>query len=175
MARWRRTGSPASTTVRRRRSRLLAGSLLIVVLPLSACSSSQISPAEQPDRVHSAAGVPAADEQAIRLTIDRLNETAAGKVPDQQAALATAVEPGSTAALDDCPAATATLKFLPVYSALRATPEWAPDKGALTGTIYALPTLIRIYTGDRVTATDLSTLHFGVQSGEAFLTPLCVS
>ena len=37
--------------------------------------------------------------------------------------------------------------------------------GSLTGTVYALPTLIRIYTGDRITGTDLTTLHLGVQAG----------
>ena len=45
---------------------------------------------------------------------------------------------------------------------LRPAPGWTPQTGALSGTVYALPTLIRIYTGDRITGTDLTTLHLGV-------------
>lgn len=146
-----------------------------LLLSLAACTAPS-SPGAVVDLVRpGAAAVPADDEQAIRATIDRFNHTAAGAVADQQAALAAAVESGSATALEDCPVATATLRLIPVYPALRAAPDWTPDKGTLTGTVYALPTLIRIYTGDRVTATDLTTLHLGVQNDEAFLTPLCVS
>ena len=149
--------------------------LLTVVLALPACTSTPSSASAVADLVGSTTGaIPTDDEQAIRATVDRLNATAGGSVAGQQAALAAALEPDSTSALDDCPAATTTLRFLPVYSALRPSPEWTPRKAALAGTVYALPTLIRIYTGDRVTATDLTTLHFGVSSGEAFITPLCV-
>ena len=109
------------------------------------------------------------------MTIDRLNAAAGGSIADQQAALTAAVEPDLAKALADCPAVTATLHFEPVYPGLRPSPEWSPKQGALTGTVYALPTLITIFTGDRATATDLTTLHLGVAQGEAFLTPLCVS
>lgn len=177
----RRSGRPEHPGAGRRSSAglrgwLLTASLLTVVLPLAACTGTPPSAAAVAELIRSSTGaIPTDDEQAIRTIIDRLNNTAGGAVPDQQGALAAVVEPGSAGALDDCRAATTTLRFLPVYSALRPSPEWTPRKGGLTGTVYALPTLIRIYTGERVTATDLTTLHLGVVAGEAFLTPLCVS
>lgn len=46
------------------------------------------------------------------------------------------------------------------------------------GTAYQWPALIRIFTGDRVVGTDLTTLQMIVRSGgteaEAYLTPFCV-
>jgi len=120
------------------------------------------------------ASVPSEDEQAIRATIDRLNATASGPVADQRSALAAAVDPALIAALDQCPNATTTLRFEPVYRDLREAPGWAAPSGELAGTVYALPALVRIFTGDRITGTDLTTLHLGVQQGEAFLTPLCI-
>jgi hypothetical protein len=95
-------------------------------------------------------------------------------VSAQQSVLQSLVDPALVAELDRCPAATTTLRFEPVYAGLRPAPDWTSTGGTLTGTIYALPTLIRIYTGDRITGTDLATLHFGTSSDEAFLTPLCV-
>jgi hypothetical protein len=103
-----------------------------------------------------------------------LNEAAAGAVSTQQDVLRSLVEPELSAALDKCPPATTTLRFEPVYAGLRPSPGWAPTGGELSGTVYALPSLIRIYTGDRITGTDLTTLHFGVNPDEAFLTPLCI-
>jgi hypothetical protein len=118
--------------------------------------------------------IPADDETAIRAAIDRLNATATGSVADQQAALADLVDPALASTLDQCPAATTTLHFEPVYRGLRASPDWTAPSGSLVGTVYAVPSLVRIYTGDRITGTDLTTLHLGVQAGEAYLTPLCV-
>jgi hypothetical protein len=156
-------------------ARLLAGVLVVVLLPLAACTP-QPATAAVAELVASNAGTAAPEDgQAIHATIDRLNEAAGGTVAEQQAAFAAAVEPSSTPALNACPRATTTVRFLPVYSALRPTPDRHPADGTLNGTVYALPTLVRIYTGDRVTATDLTTLHFGVAAGEAFLTPLCIN
>jgi len=118
--------------------------------------------------------VPQADEKAIRNAIDELNSAAGSGVRGQQETLAALVEPALAQSLDDCAPATTTLRFEPIYPGLRAAPGWTGSSGSLTGTIYALPTLIRIYTGDRITGTDLTTLHLGVQAGEAYLTPLCV-
>jgi len=155
---------------------VLAAMLLTWILLLPACSTTPFAPPAVADHIRSGTtAIPADDEQAIRTTVDRLNGTAGGAVADQQAQFEAAVDPSSAQALADCPAATTTLLFRPVYSGLRPTLGWAPQQGALTGTIYALPTLITIYTGDRVTATDLTTLHLGVADGEAFLTPLCVN
>ena len=142
------------------------------------CTSPQAAPADG-DAVAPASAaesaVPAADEQAIRATIDRLNATAAGDVPDQQSVLSSVVDPAQTNGLAGCGPATTTVRLEPVYEGLRAIPSWTSGGNALAGTVYALPSLIRVYTGDRMTATDLTTLHLGVQGGEAFLTPLCVN
>ena len=66
--------------------------------------------------------VPAADEQAIRATIDRLNATAAGDVPDQQAVLGLVVDPALSSALAGCGPATTTLRLEPVYPGFAGRP-----------------------------------------------------
>jgi hypothetical protein len=147
---------------------------VILAVGAAGCTADGAAPATQQEVSNVAAQVPADDEAAIRRTIDALNATSAGTVANQQAALATSVEPALTSALDDCPPATTTLRFEPIYPALRASPDWTSSTGTLTGTVYALPTLLRIFTGDRMTGTDLTTLHLAVQAGEAFTTPLCV-
>ena len=143
--------------------------VLSVLMIAAACTDAQ-PPSSTP-----APTVPAADEQAIRATVERVNATAGGSVADQQKVLAQVVDSGAAAALRRCPPTTATLRFEPVYQGLRGTPDWRPDTGSLSGTVYALPTLIRIYTGDRITGTDLTTLHLGVRGDVALLTALCVS
>jgi hypothetical protein len=145
----------------------------------SACTADQgaadsITPAESGyAQAGSSPNIPDADAQSIRKTIEAMNAAAVGGVAEQQAALAAVVEPALAKSLDDCAPATTTLQFEPIYRGLRPAPGWTGSAGPLSGTVYALPTLIRIYTGDRITGTDLTTLHFGVQAGEAFLTPLC--
>jgi hypothetical protein len=120
------------------------------------------------------AGVPPGDSAAIRHAIDAINAGAGGPVSVQRSVLAHLVSPALAAALRNCPPATTTLRFEPVYAGLRPTPAWSSPHGAPAGTIYALPVLIRIYTGDRITGTDLSTLHLGVHGHRAAITPLCV-
>jgi hypothetical protein len=120
------------------------------------------------------AAVPPGDGAAIRHAIDAINATAGGPVSDQQAVLAHLVSPALAAALRNCPSATTTLRFEPVYTGLRPTPAWSSPHGVPAGTVYALPVLIRIYTGDRITGTDLATLHLGVRGHAASITPLCV-
>jgi hypothetical protein len=157
----------------------MAGILALAVLAaVSACTSEgpPANPAATATAVLAPTGsdVPVEDEAAIRRTIDGVNATARGPVGDQRSALSAVVDPSLASTLDQCPTATSTLLFDPVYRDLRAVPGWAAPSGPLTGTVYALPSLVRIYTGDRITGTDLTTLHFGVQQGEAYLTPLCV-
>ena len=159
--------SPAAVL---RAAAVLRGAAVLGTLVMTAsCTGTQALPSTL------ASTVPAADEQAIRATLQRVNATAGGPVSNQQQVLADLVDPGSAAALHRCPRTTATLRFEPVYQGLRSAPDWRPAAGSLTGTVYALPALIRIYTGDRVTGTDLTTLHLAVQGGEASLTALCVS
>jgi hypothetical protein len=159
---------------RRRRAQPAALALLsaAALLAIAACTPGAASVDPGPARASSA--IADDDEQAITRTIERFNAAAAGPVVSQQTVLADLVDPALIGALDRCPPATATLRFEPIYPALRPAPGWVPRQGALGGTIYALPTLIRIYTGDRITGTDLTTLHLGVHDGEAYLTSLCL-
>jgi len=165
---------------KRARQRTLTGRLVraaaavsVGVGLLSGCTAGAVLPA-----VSATAARPSApagqDEQAIRSAIDAVNATAGGSVAGQQAALAEVVDPALSDAFRHCPPASTTLRFEPVYAGLRATPDWTGADGTPAGTLYALPVLIRIYTGDRITGTDLTTLHLGVHDGAASITPLCV-
>jgi hypothetical protein len=150
----------------------LAVLIVAALVTISACTPDP-SPAVTTQAAESSS-IPADDEHAIARTIDRFNAAAAGPVAGQQTVLSDLIDPALVGGLDKCPPATATLRFEPIYPALRPAPGWVPRQGALGGTIYALPTLIRIYTGDRITGTDLTTLHLGVHDGEAYLTSLCL-
>ena len=150
-----------------------AAAVSVGVGVLSACTAGAVLPAAS--TTAAAPSAPAGqDEQAIRSAIDAVNATAGGSVAGQQAVLATIVDPALSDAFRHCPPASTTLRFEPVYAGLRATPDWAGADGTPAGTLYALPVLIRIYTGDRITGTDLTTLHLGVHDGAASITPLCV-
>ena len=111
----------------------------------------------------------------VRHTIEEFNATAAGPVTAQKAKLAELVSPGQASVQSRCPAATSTISFEPVYARLTPAPDWKPTSGTLPGTVYALPTLIRVYTGDRITSTDLTDLHVSIQGGRAWLPALCLT
>ena len=116
--------------------------------------------------------IPLPDLQAIRSTVEELNARSAGPVAAQQAVLRELVEPSTIATLDACPPATTTLRFEPVYPGLRPIAAGTADDPSNTS--YALPALIRVYTGDRITGTDLTTLQLTVRENAAFITPICV-
>jgi hypothetical protein len=156
----------------RRPRAALAVLIVAALLTVAACTPGPSPVAAT--RAEESTSIPAGDEQAIARTIDTFNAAAAGPVAGQQTVLSHLIDPALVGGLDKCPPATATLRFEPIYQALRPAPDWTPRTGALGGTVYALPTLIRIYTGDRITGTDLTTLHLGVHDGEAYLTSLCL-
>lgn len=172
----------ASKGLRRGRSRRLVSAAVAVgaaVALLSGCTAGAVLPAPAPalsttNAPSTPPGAVQSDEQAIRSAIDAVNATAGGSVAGQQAVLAAIVDPALSDAFRHCSPASATLRFEPVYAGLRATPDWTGADGTPAGTLYALPVLIRIYTGDRITGTDLTTLHLGVHDGAASITPLCV-
>jgi len=145
----------------------------LVVWLVTGCTANA-PPADPTGASAAPGGAQQDDEQAIRSAIDAVNATAGGPVAGQQTVLATVVDPALSDAFRHCSPATTTLRFEPVYNGLRATPDWTGADGTPAGTLYALPVLIRIYTGDRITGTDLTTLHFGVHDGAASITPLCV-
>jgi hypothetical protein len=114
-------------------------------------------------------------QQDVQRAVDSFNATAGGPVSGQQAALAALLDDGQRSVQGRCAVPTTTLKFEPVYGRLVPAPGWKPSQGTLSGTVYALPTLIRIYTGNRITGTDLTDLHVVVQDGRARLPALCAA
>jgi hypothetical protein len=165
--------------------------VLLIAAALIGTAGCQGAPARDPDTVPTAGGsggpaAPQADLEAIRSTIDAVNATAGGSVADQQAQLSAHLDPARRAELQRCPTATTTVRFEPVERGLRAVPDPQPDPAPApapapdgAATTYALPALIRIFSGDRLIGTDLTTLHLVVRAGdgagEAYLTPFCVN
>lgn len=111
----------------------------------------------------------------IRQAINSFDAAAGGPVGAQQTVLLSLVSPGQTTVQRHCPVATSTITFDPVYARLAPAPTWRPGSGTLPGTVYALPTLIRIYTGNRITGTDLTDLHVAIADGRARLPALCLT
>lgn len=147
---------------------------------LTRCSSPPARPVDalppqSPSQSPSPSVAPAGAQAEIQRAIDAFNGKAGGSVSGQQAVLADLLDEGQRAEQDRCAAATTTLEFEPVYARLAPSPGWKPSHGALYGTVYALPTLIRIYTGNRITGTDLTDLHVAIQDGQARLPALCLS
>jgi len=114
-----------------------------------------------------------ADAAAVRATVDAFNDTATPA--DQRQRLADLVEPDRRNEVERCAAASTTVRFEPVYAGLRAL---AGESGP-SSTTYALPTLARVYSSDRLVGTDLTTLQLVVNAAtgvtEAYLTPFCVN
>ena len=154
---------------------------------LAACQASTPGPESAP--TWNGAPAPPADVDAIRATIDAVNATAGGPVADQQAQLFAHVDPARRDEAQRCPTATTTVRLAPVVQGLRelagppvasaaadSAVSMAPDPRA---TVYGLPTLIRIFSGDRLIGTDLTTLRLIVRDAgagpKAFLTPFCVN
>ena len=106
--------------------------------------------------------------QAIRAAVDEINATAGGPVAAQRAVLDRLSAPDEAEQQRACPEATTTLGFDPAYRDLRPAP------GGTAGE-YLLPTYITIYTGGRITGSDLTTLRLWVVDGAARTAALCVS
>ena len=150
-----------------------AAVVVAAVTVLATSCSTPTSPAATAGSARST--VPNDVQAAVQHAVDAFNEAAGGPVPRQQAALAMLLDAGQRPVQRSCAQATTTLRFQPVYSRLAPAPGWKPTAGALTGTVYALPTLIRIYSGNRIIGTDLTDLHLAVQNGRARLPALCLS
>lgn len=118
---------------------------------------------------------PTAEQQSAQFAIDTFNAAAGGPVSAQQRALAGLLDDGQRSVQSRCAAAATTLELQPVYARLAAAPGWKPSSGTLSGTVYSLPTLVRIWTGNRITGTDLTDLHIAVADGRARLPALCPS
>lgn len=173
--------------------------VVFALLGVTACQSTPgPAPATASARAPAGGATSPTEIEAIRTTLDALNATAGGPVADQQAQLIAHVEPDRRDEVRRCPPATTTVRLEPVDQGLRALPEPSTDPAAVgsdatdatdvpdTGiapdpgsTTFALPALIRIFSGDRLVGTDLTTLRMVVRDtsggGEAYLTPFCVN
>lgn len=154
--------------------------VLLAAIAAAGCTSgaAQVPPATRP------ASLALADSPAglaIRATIGQINATAAGPIEAQRAVLDRLAAPGEAADQRACPAATTTLSFDPAYRDLRLAPpgdrddDGSPGAGETDGVEYLLPSYITIYTGGRITGSDLTTVHLWVQGGVARTAALCVS
>jgi hypothetical protein len=136
----------------------------------------------------------ARDVAAIRRSVGAINATAGGPVADQRAVLNRLAAPSESEQQKDCPAAQSTIRLDPVYTDLRSPPEdspLGPSSTAASSPIAAmtsasavgpsaqqeflLPALITVFTGNRITATDLTTLRLFVMNGTARTSHLCVT
>lgn len=158
--------------------------LLLAAMLLSGCSGiATSSPRAVAPLTLSSTGAPAGSSaadptaQALRLAqqaIGEFNATAGGPVVAQQSVLNRLVSTGQRQVQDRCPQPTTTISFDPVYARLAPSPGWRSANGTLPGVLYALPTLIHIYTGNRITGTDLTDLHLSVDAGRVTFPALCV-
>lgn len=140
---------------------LLPGALVGALL-LAGCTAGATSHSDETN--HSgAAGNPALT--AIQTAIADINQTAGGPVAAQRAVLERLVATDQAADQRACPTATTTLAFDPAYRGLQEAADGE----------YLLPTYITIYTGDRITGSDLATLHLWLVDGAARTSALCVS
>lgn len=138
-------------------------------VPIPAAAAAAAGPA-------SGAGIAdSPDGRSIRSAIVAFDASAGGPAADQQRLLQNLVAPGQRAGQQECRTSQTTLSFEPVYADLAPSPHWRPAEGTLPGTVYSLPILIRIFTGSRLTGTDLADLHVSVQDGRAMFSTLCVS
>ncbi len=145
-----------------------------VMLTAAGCSTSVGSAMPSAGLPAAASGPAVAVAESVQRTIDVFNATAGGPVAAQQAVLGRLVSPGQRSVQNSCPAATTTISFEPIYPRLAPSPDWRPTGGSLPGDVYALPTLIRIYVGSRITGTDLTDLHVAVDAGQLRLPALCL-
>lgn len=110
--------------------------------------------------------VEAAETEALRAAVDAIN--AAAQSPEQQREVLDrlAADPSATEQRQ-CAPATTTVTLEPAWSQLRTLPG-EPVR-------YALPTLLRVHAGGRVTGTDLTVLVMQVVDGRGRTSALCVA
>jgi hypothetical protein len=135
---------------------------LATAMALAGCTASTSS--HSTPTTTAAASDPVALNE-IQSTIDAINATARGPVGAQRAVLQSLATPDQRADQRACPTATTTLAFDPAYRGLRQTGSGE----------YLLPVYITIYTGDRISGSDLATLHLRLMGGAARTSALCVS
>jgi hypothetical protein len=136
-----------------------------VVAVLAGCGAAPATPG----------GADNATLRAAQAAVARINATAGGPVAAQRAVLDALADPAQQQAQQSCGVASGTLSFEPVWADLRADPVWQPSAGGMTGTVWSVPTVVRVRLGARIDATDLANLHFTIVGGAARTSALCVN
>ncbi|WP_188944574.1 hypothetical protein [Nakamurella endophytica] len=161
--------------------------------PLAACTGASTPPAGGPTSgtssvpTSAAAGTTAGTDTGtasapdpqlvarVRAVFDRLSAAAAGAPAAQQQLFLQVVDPGQLSVQRRCVVPTGTLTFEPAYAYLAAAPDWQPAQGTMTGTVYSLPSLLRVHRQGRIAGTDLADLHISVSGDTVRLTALCAA
>ncbi|WP_154674324.1 hypothetical protein [Nakamurella lactea] len=145
------------------------GVLLVTFAGLLSAARGSVVPTEDGVRQTATAVAPSAAELAeIHRTIDAVNAVADTDPARQRAVLQALVADDRAADQRSCAPATTTVRFEPVWTGLRPDPNGSPNT-------FVLPTLVRSYTGGRITGTDTAALLISIFSDGAHLPPLCVA
>lgn len=142
-----------------------AGSTPTTAAPISLAPTSSAPTADPP-----------AEVGAVLALLDRLNAAAGGPVEEQRSVIEASLDPGQLAAQASCGTATTTLSFGADAGRARQRPDWSPPAGTVNGTVWGIPVLMRIHSGDRIVGTDLTELHVVVgPDGTARLPAMCIN
>ena len=102
---------------------------------------------------------------AARQVFDEVNAEAGADPARQRSVLERVVDPAHRADQQGCAAAITTVRLVPA---------WADVRVATDGHLI-VPSLIRIFTGTRITGTDVAVIDVTISAGQATLPALCVS
>lgn len=102
---------------------------------------------------------------AARRVFEQVNAEAGAAPARQRSVLERVVDPAQRTNQRECAAAVTTVRLIPAWSQVRRAPD-----GHLI-----VPSLVRIFTGTRITGTDVAIIDVTISAGQAGLPALCVS
>ena len=102
---------------------------------------------------------------AARAVFDEVNAEAGAAPARQRSVLERVVDPAQQTQQRGCATAVTTVRLIPAWSDVRVAAD-----GHLI-----IPSLIRIFTGTRITGTDVAVIDVTITAGQAGLPALCVS
>jgi hypothetical protein len=102
---------------------------------------------------------------AARAVFAQVNAEAGAAPARQRTVLERVVDPAQQADQRGCAAAVTTVRLIPAWSAVRVAAD-----GHLI-----VPSLVRVFTGTRITGTDVAIIDVTITAGQAGLPALCVS
>ena len=102
---------------------------------------------------------------SARAVFAQVNAQAGASPARQRSVLERVVDPAQHANQRGCAAAVTTVRLVPAWSAVRVAAD-----GHLI-----IPSLVRVFTGTRITGTDVAIIDVAITAGQAGLPALCVS